>query len=286
MRLATTSLVVLMLMWPAPAQAIKIAARGTTSKSSAPGADKTFDPHKKIHFQATEVTSVKASFLWDIEGVGQTTSAPDTIELGDTVYVWAAPGSYRVRLTAIDFENKKVERASITFAVTGTPAPPEPGPTPPGPGPTPPGPTPPLPRPIPGTGMKVLIIYETADLSKLPAAQLAALYSKTVRDYLNQKCVVGPDGKTKEWRLWDKDVVTTGETETWKTAMKDNVARAKSLPWIVIASDTKAGSFEGPLPASTEQLLALLKKYAEGVTVRVMGSKSLKSVRPARLSKK
>lgn len=139
---------------------------------------------------------------------------------------------------------------SITVG-TPTPPPPDPGP---GPGPGPP----PSPAPIPVAGFRVLMVYESADLSKMPAAQQVILYSKPVRDYLNAKCIMGPDNKTHDWRIWDRDSDTSNESALWQAAMKRPRA---SVPWIII-SDGKKG-YEGPLPATVDETLALLKKYAE-----------------------
>ncbi len=135
------------------------------------------------------------------------------------------------------------------------------GPLPPPVPPTPPvPPIPPLPPkpdpPIPAPGLRVLIVYETADLGKLPAGQLAALYSADVRAYLNAKCVKGPDGKTAEWRLWDRDISVVGESKLWQDAM---ARPRKSLPSVIISNG--ATGYEGPLPSSIAETLALLKKF-------------------------
>ena len=131
----------------------------------------------------------------------------------------------------------------------------------PGPGPKPPLPPDPIPDPIsdvpiPYPGFRVLVVYETADLTKMPAAQQNVLFTKVVRDYLNEKCIAGADGKTKEWRMWDKDVATQGETKLWQDAMKRS---RKSIPWIVISTG-KTG-YEGPLPADVPAAMELLKKF-------------------------
>lgn len=115
--------------------------------------------------------------------------------------------------------------------------------------------TPAEPAPIPEKGFRVLIVYETADLAKLPASQAAALTSSEVRNYLNSACVVGADGKTKEWRILDKDANLSNESQLWQAAMKRD---RKSLPWIVISDGTTG--FEGPLPQNTADVLSLLKK--------------------------
>ena len=170
------------------------------------------------------------------------------------MYVWAKPGRYKVTLTAVDFAAQKVERAKFTFSVEGKP------PTPPGPEPTPVPPDPPGPKPdpapIPTAGFRVLIVYETSELSKLPAAQQSVIYGKAMRDYLNSKCVLGPDSKTHEWRMWDKDTDASAESQLWQDAMKRG---RTSVPWLIV-SNGKTG-FEGMLPATVEDTLKLLAKY-------------------------
>lgn len=130
---------------------------------------------------------------------------------------------------------------------------PRPPPVPPGP--VPPGPTP-GPAPIPGDGLRVLVVYESADLTKYPASQVSALYSADLRDYLNSHCAKGPDGKTAEYRIWDQNVSTVNESKTWQDAMKRNRAE---LPWIVISNGRDG--YEGPLPKTKDELLKLLKTY-------------------------
>lgn len=131
----------------------------------------------------------------------------------------------------------------------------EPGPDP-GPDPDPepePGPT-----PIPTKGFRALIVYESSDLSSYPAKQVDILFNKTLREYLNQKCVKGEDGKTPEYRIFDKDISPKNESKIWQDAM----ARARSgLPWLLV-SNGESG-WEGPLPGTLEETMAILKKYAE-----------------------
>lgn len=153
----------------------------------------------------------------------------------------------RYRLLAYGAKDNAASPPAVVVVVVGE-APPTP--------PVPPDPTPPSPAPIPVAGFRVLIVYETAELSKLPPEQLVALNSQEVRQYLQAHCVLGPDGKTREWRLWDKDVNTSGESPLWQAAMQ---RPRQSVPWIIL-SDGKTG-FEGPLPSDTAALLALLKKY-------------------------
>ena len=118
------------------------------------------------------------------------------------------------------------------------------------PGPNPPGPVPPM----PGQGFRVLIVLESRDLSTLPSSQVAALTAREVREYLNNKCV--KEGNQPAWRMWDKDTDISREDDHWKEAMK----RPRStLPYVLI-SNGKDG-YEGEMPKTTAELLALLKKY-------------------------
>lgn len=123
---------------------------------------------------------------------------------------------------------------------------------PPDPGPKP---EPPSPAPIPAAGFRVLIVYES--MATLPMNQHGIIYGKSVRDYLNAKCDVGPDGKTKEWRIFDKDVDASSDSALWAAAMKRPRA---SVPWLIISNHPRGG-YEGPLPDNVADTLTLLKKY-------------------------
>lgn len=150
--------------------------------------------------------------------------------------------------------------ASLAVDSGQGPIPPPKPPTPPiPPEPVPPKPVDPPspPAPIPVAGLRVLIVYESADLPKMPPAQAAIIFGQQVRTWLLANCVVGPDGKTREVRMWDKDTATTGESKLWQDAF----ARPRqSVPWLIV-SNGKTG-FEGPLPANVDDFLALVKRYA------------------------
>jgi hypothetical protein len=135
-----------------------------------------------------------------------------------------------------------------------------PGPKPPDPKPPDPPPTPPNPdAPIPADGFRVLLVYESAELANLPREQYSIIFAKQVRDYLNLKCVVGEDGKTKEWRMWDKDVQAGAESKLWQDALKR--PRTKT-PWLIVSTG-KTG-YEGPLPATVSDMMKLLKQFGGG----------------------
>ncbi len=80
-----------------------------------------------------------------------------------------------------------------------------------------------------------------------------------MRKYLLDKCPIGPDGKTKECRIWPTNVIATGESKLWQDAL----ARKRTADdWVIISNPGKGG-YEGPLPADETAMLALLKKYGE-----------------------
>ncbi len=170
------------------------------------------------------------------------------------IFSAVTPGKYRIAAYSTE-KGKATEPVYCTVTVEGVvpPAPVPPGPNPPGPGPTP-GPV-----PIPDAGLRVLVVYETADLSKLPKEQLAILTSTAVRAYLSSKCVKGPDGKTPEWRVFDRNVTMTNESPLWQAAMKKATDNANALPFILISNGT--AGYMGPLPANVDDTLALLKKF-------------------------
>lgn len=185
-------------------------------------------------------------------------SFPDNVTASETddgiLTVTKAPnGTFTIRVIGmkVDFDTKKVTKdRGVIEVVVGNPTPgPDPDPSP--------DPDPkPDPAPIPEAGFRVLIVESLKQRIKLPPQQLAILFDKKVRDYLNSKCVVEPDNKTKAWRIWDTEVDATNDLKLWQTAM---TRKRTATPWIVI-SDGKKG-FEGPLPDSVDATLELLKKF-------------------------
>lgn len=207
-------------------------------------ASRSYKPHEPIVLKAEQVSSPKAQFLWDV------TAPAKVVEVGGECHVWAPPGSYTARLTAIDFEAKKVERAVVEFSVEGASPP---GPKPPDP--KPPGPNP----PGPGGPVKVLILEEAKDRTKLPQAQQLILDGKPMRDFLKEKTAPDPgmsDGKA--WTIQDKDTDLSALGKFWE----DSRNRPRTgLPWIVIADQQGTVLFEGALPADVSAAQALVSKY-------------------------
>lgn len=166
-----------------------------------------------------------------------------------------APGNWEFIVFGTDAKGGAA--LSVCVVKVGTAPPPVPPPPVP-PGPTPPGPTP-TPAPIPGDGLRVLIVHESADASKLTPGQNAAIYGKTVRDYLQSHCADDPAVKGwKAYRIWDKDTDTSSEHASWQAAMKRD---RKSLPWLVVSNPGKGGGWEGPLPGTVEDTMKILKQF-------------------------
>jgi hypothetical protein len=102
----------------------------------------------------------------------------------------------------------------------------------------------------------VLVVYEASEDAKLSQAQFSTIYGKAFRTLLDEKCVTGADGKTKEWRIYDQHIDTSGEAKHWQDAMK----RSRSeVPWLVVSNGK--GGYEGPLPKTREEILAIIKKF-------------------------
>lgn len=149
-------------------------------------------------------------------------------------------------VTAVDGAVSKPEWVRV---VVGKPKPPVP-PIPPDP--VPPDPVPPTP-PIPEAGFRVLIVYETAAVTPEVASVLS---SELIRSYTREKCA--KDGTTPAFRAFDKDAAADKDYPWVSKAM----ARSRTaLPWLIV-SNGKSG-FEGPLPATVNETMAILKKFGD-----------------------
>ncbi len=165
-----------------------------------------------------------------------------------------ASGTVELIITPVDLKKETdiIRRTIRVEAGEGPIPPPGPGPIPPGPGP---GPFPPPlpPAPIAGDGLRVLMTFP--EKASLTQAQHSAIYGQDVRDYLNRKTPLGPDGKTHEWRIYKEGENLAGEAATWRDAY---ARKRDSSPWIVV-SNGKTGE-EVPV-TSIDQVMKLLKKY-------------------------
>lgn len=106
-------------------------------------------------------------------------------------------------------------------------------------------------------GLRVMIVYDEK-ATNLPAAQLQALNSQKVYDWLNANTPTGSDGKTHEWRRYPHTSDVSRDKATWQAAFKAAGTVSKT-PKIVIAN-AKTG-FVGDLPGTEAAVIELLEKY-------------------------
>ena len=123
--------------------------------------------------------------------------------------------------------------------------------------PRPPPPDPPRPTDtfFPTDGkLRVLILYESSEPHKLTQGQKSAVFGQLVRNWLESNCAVGPDGMTKEYAIYDKDVSVVTKGELWRRAV--DKSRGMPMPAIVISNGQE--EFAGALP---DDIWPLLKRY-------------------------
>jgi hypothetical protein len=109
--------------------------------------------------------------------------------------------------------------------------------------------------PIEGKGLRVLMIEETQDRSKLPPDQTLIFTSGVIADYLNANCAKEKDGHPA-WYILDKDTDMSNAASVWKKAMK---IPHDPTPWILISNGRKGVS--RPLPKTVDETQKLIEKY-------------------------
>lgn len=160
----------------------------------------------------------------------------------NTFFVYGS-GSIYTDVLCVDFDLKIFEQEQFVITIGDTVPIPQPDPQP----------QPDDKVPIKEPGLRIMIVYESRDVNR-PSVQGTIMFSTTLREYARTHCVTV--NRNPEFRLFDKDVSLTGESKIWQDAM----ARPRqSLPWLLI-SNGKAG-YEGPLPATLDATMALVKKY-------------------------
>ena len=115
----------------------------------------------------------------------------------------------------------------------------------------------PEPAPFPARGLAVLMVYESEKADDLTKGQRAILYGREMREFLNAKCVKGPDGTTPEYRVWDKDTDASDDAETWQKAM---AVPRQADRWLVVSNGTSG--YSGPLPEQPEEFKAIVNRFA------------------------
>ena len=176
-------------------------------------------------------------------------------QLDDNTFIINQPGKHWVDVTAIDFE-KNIYVTQMVIASVGPRPPPDPDPdVDPDVDPDP-TPDPDVPAPIDGDGLRILIVYETSEISKLPQKQQDVLYGQQIRRYMSENCEK-VDG-FPEWRILDAE---TKFQDTDNNFAKALARPRKEIPWIII-SNGKTG-YEGPLPDNPEMTISLIERFNE-----------------------
>lgn len=185
-----------------------------------------------------------------------------TVPFGDVLFfIGQKAGGHVVAYSADQPPSTVWLNATFVKVGNGPRPPPDPGPNPPqppDPGPKPPPPPDPKPPPIPVGALRVLFVYETANVKP---QHVNVMQAAAVRAYLSEKCVKGEDGRTPEFRYFDKDASMEKESAIWRQIWKDARPTELPLPSVVIFKGQTGTSY--PLPGTVEELLALLRKYGE-----------------------
>lgn len=148
-------------------------------------------------------------------------------------------------LAADTFLNGTFKRISWAITANDGPMPP-PDVDPVDPHPVDPTPKPDPKLPIPGPGIRVLVVYEaTAGDKLLTTKQKNELWGKELNAYAASHCAKGPDGKTPEFRIWDKDADVSKVAKVWQDAFH---APRASVPWMTVYFANGVVGFSGPLP--------------------------------------
>lgn len=99
------------------------------------------------------------------------------------------------------------------------------------------------PSPFPSPGLRALIVYEaTNGAPQLTPAQTDEIYGEALSSYVASKFAKGTDGKTPEFRVWDKDVDPAKMPQLWKDAF----LRPGPVPRLIVGNGAKG--YDGKLP--------------------------------------
>lgn len=112
------------------------------------------------------------------------------------------------------------------------------------------------PTPLGQDGLRVLIVEDVEQRTTLPASQRIIFSDPEIREYLEQHCVKDASG-APEYRILDHETNMADAPPVWRDAMQ---RPRKSLPWIIISAPPRGGT-EGPLPASSDETLTLLRRW-------------------------
>ena len=174
--------------------------------------------------------------------------------LSPTRYLIDNPGRHEIKAELINWTAKTWEQANAVVRIEGDDQDQD---EEPGPAPTPEPEPEPEPEPATVEALRVLVVYESAQLAGLPESQREILFSKPLRDWL-QGNTVKVNG-VSAYRFFDQNQqFAPGADPAFKELMKRERA---SLPWLILQdADSGRVAYEGPLPAN---LTGMLQKLNE-----------------------
>ena len=186
----------------------------------------------KREIPATLITINSAASNIRVAVEDQSRNRVELQKLSDTQYLATEPGKFYVRVTVVDFAANIFDEQAAVIEV---------GPS------EPENPTPPA-----EPSLKVLIVYETSEVTREVGDIVA---SPIIRSYLSDRCKKDVNGGPL-FRFIDKDAKFQDCTDNFWCSSLDG---ATTVPWISISNGTD--SYSGALPATVTQTLDLLKKY-------------------------
>lgn len=227
---------------PAPEQDVAV----LVAPKEVSGTGKRLDPY--VFTTSTRcilrLTGQNTGVAFDID------DAPSDIEIIDNRYASFSlyePGLFQLTAHGGSIYSK------VWFQIKSGTDPP-PGPPTPGPGPDD--------QAVVGK-LWVVIVKDGARVSQLPASQMQVLLSTTLRDYCATHCLKGTDGKTPEFKVYDRDTDVSQQSpaiqKAFKTAVEDLARSGTTAPWLTV-SNGKTG-YSGPLPLTETAVIEKLKVY-------------------------
>ncbi len=204
--------------------------------------------HKLVRLKAVGSDAKGAGLIWDIttiKGIGEA----DREELDDGRLVFTGPpGTYEIRLTAVNFDTKKIFRKTLRVTIEGEspiPIPPDPKPVPPDPKPLP---------PVPVLAKAWVVIVE--ETNEATGKRGEFLNNKLLQDFIRAKQwkvrIADKDGR-------DKDGNFPNDVRPWLKR-----AEGRPLPQFFLIDEKGRVRHEGKLPPSPLQLLEELKRASGG----------------------
>ena len=239
-----------------PAKTAKTAVKETTVNTinlTMPTAPVAVGDMVQIVVQGIPATALPKTKVWVAPPDNTTMIVGQGLKSGDPVFIVfraTAAGTYTFIVAAPDGTGDLLSTQQAL--VVGT------SPTPP-PGPTPPGPTPP---PGPVTKLRVLVLYDPADVVNMSEPQRQVIFSgapDSMRAYLDTHCIVdtvkdasGGSDSLAAKRIWPTNVDPAAAGALWKPLL----TTAAGKPGVIVQAGDKITRYD--LPVTNADALKLL----------------------------